>query len=158
MWEDAGIELIKKFEKKYPQTYQRDIEMCDVRQWLVYWRRLNGDVKGAGVIRMLKSLNDANPLKRHTSQTWLQQSSHIISKILHPVFHVLGSEQPASVYIDMYHILKSIILNEEKEFCIFLFSQKDSYLNVLLTRLFTDLGKFTEKPVTIHPTHISVPL
>jgi hypothetical protein len=62
-----------------------------VRQWLVYWKRLNGEIKGAGVIRMLKSLNDGNPLKRHTSQTWLQQSSHIISKILQPVFAMLGT-------------------------------------------------------------------
>jgi hypothetical protein len=117
--------------------------VCDVRQWLVYWKRLNGEIKGAGVIRMLKSLNDGNPLKRHTSQTWLQQSSHIISKILQPVFAMLGTEQSEEVYIDMYHILRNIILNEERQFCVFLFSQKDSYLNVLLGRVFGDLSKET---------------
>jgi hypothetical protein len=74
---------------------------------------------------------DEDPLKRHSSLTWLQQSSHIISKVLQPVFK------------DMYKILKTIIMNEEREFCVFLFSQKEHYLNVLLARLFQDLGRFS---------------
>jgi hypothetical protein len=109
----------------------------------VYWRRLNGEVKGYGVIRMLKLMYDEDPLKRHSSLTWLQQSSHIISKILQPVFKVLSGDSAESEYIDMYKILKTIIMNEEKEFCVFLFSQKEHYLNVLLNRLFQDLGRFS---------------
>lgn len=73
--------------------------------------------------------------------TWLQQSSHIISKILHPVFRVLGSDTHEQDYIDMYHILRTIITNQEKEFCVFLFSQKEHYINVLLARIFQDIGR-----------------
>lgn len=58
LWEEQAIELIKKFDKKYHVVFCRDIETCDVGQWLVYWRRLNGDVKGHGVIRMLKFTYD----------------------------------------------------------------------------------------------------
>jgi hypothetical protein len=86
---------------------------------------------------------DEDPLKRHSSLTWLQQSSHIISKVLQPVFKVLGADHTESDYIDMYKILKTIIMNEEREFCVFLFSQKEHYLNVLLARLFQDLGRFS---------------
>lgn len=90
---------------------------------------------------MLKFMYDEDPLKRHSSLMWLQQSSHIISKILHPVFRVLGGDCEEAEYIDMYRILRTILMNQEREFCIFLFSQKEQYINVLLARLFEDIGK-----------------
>lgn len=36
----------------------------------------------------------------------------------------------------MYEILTTIFNNEEREFCVFLFSQRETYLNILLARLF----------------------
>lgn len=45
---------------------------------------------------------------------WLQQSSHIISKILQPVFKVLGGQHQEEDYIDMYKILRTIVMNEER--------------------------------------------
>jgi len=45
----------------------------------------------------------------------------------------------------MYKILRNIMMNQEREFCVFLFSQKEQYLNVLLARLFQDIGRSCPK-------------
>lgn len=67
------------------------INEVDPSEWLIYWRKMNGDVAG-GIIRMITNVTSSNSYKKHLSCKWIEESESIVSKIVDPVYDIIRSD------------------------------------------------------------------
>lgn len=88
LWEDQAIEFIKLYKHKYPKHYAELIDQTEPSEWLIYWKKMSGDVDG-GVIRMLKNLDNDNHLNKQLSKKWLENSKQICSRVADPIYKLM---------------------------------------------------------------------
>lgn len=83
---------------------------------------MSGDVDG-GVIRMLKNLDDDNHLNKQLSKKWLENSKHICSRVVDPIYKIM-KEEPIEKMKDIYKMIQRVFLIQKTDFISFFFLQR----------------------------------
>lgn len=99
-----------------------------------------------GVIRMLKNLDNQNPLLKNISKKWILGSKTYIGKIVDCIyFHIetpLSEEKStyeALSLIEIYRMLQNIFNIMKDEFVTYFFIQNDKYLVPLIDHIYESL-------------------
>ena len=136
---DLLVKISKLDQKKFISIMENTFNLEDsikesVKLFSDFWQLLNeyyNDIfffkKGECVFKMLDYLDDQNPLLRHLSKSWLDQSTKQFKKIIDPILGVLldesiiinenekgfyiEKEYDTKKILDSFRKLKSLILN-----------------------------------------------
>ena len=138
---DLLVKISKIDEKKFITILTNTFSIKDsteesVKRFSNFWKLLNENYSnynffknGECLFQMVDFLDDNNPLLRHLSKSWLDQSSKQFSKILDPLIlifldnsikftennnnYIIEKEYDIPKIMSTFHRLKSIILNSD---------------------------------------------
>ena len=167
---DLLVKISKLDQNKFISILENTFSLEDsikesVKLFSDFWQLLNeyyNDIfffkKGECVFKMIDYLDDQNPLLRHLSKSWLDESTKQFKKIIDPILlvlldqNIIINEYKQDFYIekeydtkkimDSFHKLKSLILNSSimqflvinkpNEEILFMFKKKNNYRLELL--------------------------
>lgn len=88
LFEGRALEFIDRFRTWWGQLFVELINQVEPSEWLIYWKKMEGDVAG-GILRMVENLNSQNSYHKHLSKKWIGEAENIITKVLDAIYELL---------------------------------------------------------------------